>query len=308
MEELAHASVNWLLEAIRSTHPRVDPVYSLTGEVLRSQRHLGLPGYRGSRPVNLGNQAGSQLQLGGFGDLVETICRYTQSGSVLAPETGERIADTVDLLSSIWRNPDAGLWELGDYAQYATSKISCWTAFARLLDLVEAGQAPARHVSRWQAERDRVRDFIETRLWSEERSSYLMKPDSDMLDCGVLLAARRGYGEPAGPRMNGTIDAIKSELHTEGPLYFRYSGMQDKENAFLACSFWMAEALTLARRADEAAEIIEGMVSLANDVGLYTEEMEPGSHAMRGNFPQALTHLALINAAAIYGEHSPEKP
>jgi GH15 family glucan-1,4-alpha-glucosidase len=300
MEELSHASVGWLLGSVRNTHPRVDPVYSLTGAVVRSQRTLALPGYRGSEPVHDGNQAGSQLQLGGFGDLVETVCRYAQSGHVLAPETGERIADTVDLLGAIWPNQDAGLWELGDYAQYATSKISCWTAISRLLDLVELRQAPARHVSRWRAERDRIRDYIETELWSEERGSYLMKAGSDMLDCGVLLAARRGYADPRGQRMNGTIDALKSELHAEGTLYYRYSGMQDQENAFLACSFWMAEALTLAHRQDEASEIMDGMIGLANDVGLYAEEMEPQTHAMRGNFPQALTHLALISAAAIY--------
>jgi GH15 family glucan-1,4-alpha-glucosidase len=300
MDELSHTSLDWLQSAIRRTHPRVDPVYSLSGDVVRSQRELPLPGYRASQPVNVGNQAGSQLQLGGFGDMVEAICRYAQVGSVLAPETGERVADCVDLLGRIWLNPDAGFWELGDYAHYATSKISCWTAFSRLLDLVEMGQAPARHVAYWRAERDRIRGFIETQLWSEQRNTYLMKTGSDMLDCGVLLAARRGYADPTGPRMRGTIEAIQAELRADGPLYFRYSGMQDKENAFLACSFWMAEALALSHREDEAAEIMDAMVSLSNDVGLYTEEMEPGNHAMRGNFPQALTHLALINAAAIY--------
>jgi GH15 family glucan-1,4-alpha-glucosidase len=102
--------------------------------------------------------------------------------------------------------------------------------------------------------------------------------------------------------MTATIDAINSELRAEGPLFYRYSGMREEENAFLACSFWMVEALALAGRSDEAAEIMDAMVSLSNDVGLYTEEMEPGSHAMRGNFPQALTHLALINAAVILNE------
>ena len=304
MQELSHASVGWLLGAVRRTHPRVDPVYSLNGEVVRSQRELALPGYRGTAPVHVGNQAGSQLQLGGYGDLVETVCRYAQSGHVLAPETGERLADVADLLCAIWRNQDAGLWELGEEAQYATSKIGCWTALARLLDLVEMGQVPARHVARWKSERDRIRDFVENQLWSQERGSYVMKAGSEMLDCGVLLAARRGYADPTGARLNGTIDAIRSELHAAGPLYYRYSGMQEQENAFLACSFWMAEALALASRRDEAAEIMDGMIGLASDVGLYAEEMEPGTHAMRGNFPQALTHLALISAAALYSEQA----
>jgi GH15 family glucan-1,4-alpha-glucosidase len=304
MNELADASVEWLLQGVRKTHPRVDPVYGLTGEVLRSQQELQLPGYRGSSPVHLGNQAGSQLQLGGFGDLLETLLSYADRGHVLASSTGERLADSADLLCSIWHNQDAGLWELGDYAQYATSKIGCWTALERLLDLVAQRQVPARNVGRWQAERDRIREFVETRLWSDERRSYVMKAGSEMLDCGVLLAARREFADPRGPRMNGTIDAIGSELHADGPLLYRYSGMQEEENAFLACSFWMVEALALAGRHDEAAEMMEGMVSLANDVGLYSEEIDPSTHAMLGNFPQALTHLALINAAALLAESS----
>jgi GH15 family glucan-1,4-alpha-glucosidase len=304
MNELADASVEWLLQGVRKTHPRVDPVYGLTGEVLRSQQELQLPGYRGSSPVHLGNQAGSQLQLGGFGDLLETLLSYADRGHVLASSTGERLADSADLLCSIWHNQDAGLWELGDYAQYATSKIGCWTALERLLDLVAQRQVPARNVGRWQAERDRIREFVETRLWSDERRSYVMKAGSEMLDCGVLLAARREFADPRGPRMNGTIDAIGSELHADGPLLYRYSGMQEEENAFLACSFWMVEALALAGRHDEAAEMMEGMVSLANDVGLYSEEIDPSTHAMLGNFPQALTHLALINAASLLAESS----
>jgi GH15 family glucan-1,4-alpha-glucosidase len=299
MEQLSHIAIDWLLRATSRTHPRVDPVYKLNGEVLRAQQQLPLSGYRGTQPVHLGNQAGSQLQLGGWGDLLETMATYVEHGHLLGPATGERLADMVDLLGSLWRNPDAGLWELGDYADYTTSKLSCWTAFARLLDLVQRGQAPARHVERWRRERDAIERFIETRLYSEDRGSYLMKAGSDMLDCGVLLASRRGYGDPKGARMQGTIDAIQSELHAEGPLYYRYTGMREQENAFLACSFWMVEAMALAARLDEAAELMDGAVAVANDVGLLSEEMEPGTRELRGNLPQALTHLALLNAATV---------
>jgi GH15 family glucan-1,4-alpha-glucosidase len=302
MEELSEASVDWLLEAVAHTEPRIDPVYRLTGEPVRDQQQLGLAGYRGTGPVHVGNQAGAQLQLGGTGDLVETLWQYVKHGHVLAPGAGERIADSVDLLCSIWQREDAGLWELGEYAQYTTSKISCWTALDRLLELAEMEQVPARHVEEWKRTRDSIREFIETELWSDERNSYLMKAGSDGLDCGVLLAARRCYADPCGKRMNATIDAIQNELHAEGPLYYRYSGMQEEENAFLACSFWMAEALAAAGRTGEAAEVMDEMTSLGSDLGLYSEEMEPGSHALRGNFPQALTHLALINAASIFAE------
>jgi GH15 family glucan-1,4-alpha-glucosidase len=304
MEQLSQASVNWLLQAVAHTEPRIDPVYRLTGEPLREQQELGLAGYRGTTPVHVGNQAGTQLQLGGWGDLVETLWEYVKHGHVLAPGAGERIADSVDLLCSIWQVEDAGLWELGDYAQYATSKISCWTALDRLLELIEMDQVPRRHVARWESTREAIREFVETQLWSDERGSYVMKAGSDMLDCGVLLAARRRYADPRGTRMAGTIEAIQRELHAEGPLYYRYSGMQEEENAFLACSFWMVEALALAGRRDEASELMDQMISLGGELGLYSEEMEPGSHAMRGNFPQALTHLALINAAAILAEET----
>jgi GH15 family glucan-1,4-alpha-glucosidase len=304
MRELAHASVTWLLRAVGGTHPRVDPVYALTGRVIRSQHELPLAGYRHSGPVHVGNQAGSQLQLGGFGDLLETVWLYADAGHVLSPDAGERIADCADLLCALWLTQDAGMWELDDYAHYATSKISCWVALERVLDLVRQGQVPARHVARWRRERDRIRDFLERMLWSEHRRSYVMKPGSEQLDCGVLLAARRGYVDRGGARLQGTIEAIRRELHADGPLFYRYSGMQAEENAFLACSFWMVEALALSGRREEAAEIMDGAVSLASDLGLYSEEMEPGTHAMRGNFPQALTHLALINAAALLEDPS----
>jgi GH15 family glucan-1,4-alpha-glucosidase len=297
IQELTQASVTWMLRSLEHTQPRVDPVYTLTGRVVRTQHGVGLPGYRRTTPVNLGNQAGSQLQLGGFGDVLDTLHAYADSGHVLDPATGERLADICDLLCHIWRNEDAGLWELSQYAHYGTSKLGVWTAFDRLLDLVEQGQAPARHVERWQREREAVRAFIEERLWSEEKRSYLQKAGSDGLDCGMLLASRRRFGDPQGERIQGTIDAIQRELAAGPSLLYRYSGMQEEENAFLACSFWMAQALAYAGRLDEAEEWMTGALGVANDVGLMSEEYDAAAGELRGNFPQALTHLAVINAA-----------
>lgn len=297
MDELTHASVGWLLQATSHTHPRVDPVYALDGTVLRSQETLPLAGYRGTGPVHLGNDAGSQLQLGGFGDLIETISLYVSHGHLLGPEAGERLADVGDLLVQIWGNEDSGLWELDSTAHYGTSKLGAWVAFDRLLDLVDRGQVPGTHADRWRRARDQARDFVETHLLSCEHNAYLLKADSSELDCALLLAGRRRFPDPAGTRLRGTIEAIRHELHAGGPLFYRYSGMQDEENAFLACSFWMVEAMAVAGRVDEAAELMNGMIGLGSDVGLYSEEMEPGTNEMRGNLPQALTHLSLINAA-----------
>ncbi|HTP23954.1 MAG TPA: glycoside hydrolase family 15 protein, partial [Solirubrobacteraceae bacterium] len=208
MGELTQAAVAWLLAATGRTHPRIDPVYTLRGEVLRSQQRLPLSGYGGTGPVHLGNDAGAQLQLGGFGDLVETVAAFAAHGHILPVAIGERLADVGDLLSRIWRSEDAGLWELGERRQYGTSKLGCWVAFERLLQLVDAGQVPPRHVARWQRERDEVRRFIELHLFSPQRNSYLFRAGSGDLDCAMLLAARRGFGDRA--RLLGTVDAIRS--------------------------------------------------------------------------------------------------
>jgi GH15 family glucan-1,4-alpha-glucosidase len=297
MNELTQASLGWLLRATSNTHPRVDPVYALLGDVVRSQTTLPLSGYRRTSPVHLGNGAGSQLQLGGFGDLMETVRAYVDAGHLLDPSTGERLSDIANLLSAIWRSEDSGFWELGQRAQYGTSKLGVWVAFDAALDLVERGHVPARHADTWRRTRDEARTYIEHELFSEAKNSYLFKAGSDGLDCGMLLAARRRFADPQSSRINGTIDAIARELHAEGPLFYRYSGMEEEENAFLACTFWMVEALALAGRVEEAGSLMDDAVGVGSDLGLYSEEMEPGTHAMRGNFPQALTHLSLINAA-----------
>jgi GH15 family glucan-1,4-alpha-glucosidase len=295
IEELAQQSIGWMLDAVANTAPRVDPVYSLTGEVVRSQTELDLAGYRHTRPVNLGNSAGAQLQLGGAGDLIETIWQVARKGAILSPHTAELVADIADQLCQIWRHDDAGLWELSQQAQYMTSKLSCWVAFDRVLDLAQEGQIPARHPERWTVARDEVAEYIETALWSEQRGSYRFKAGSDELDCGVLLGARRGYFARGSERLSNTLDA-------GGGLLYRYSGMRDEENAFLACSFWMVEALVHAERQPEARTLLDRLMGRLNDVGLLSEEMDPHTGAMRGNFPQALSHLALINSAVMVSE------
>lgn len=298
VQEPTGEAIDWLLRATQRTHPRVDPVYTLAGEPLRSQSSLALPGYRDTAPVHVGNQAGAQLQLGGFGDLMEAVWNYVSRGNLLPVGAGERLADFADLLSHIWRRQDAGLWELSSRADYASSKIGCWTAFRRAVELAEEGHVPLRHIERWRRERDAVRAHVEQRLFSPRRGTFLMRAGAEALDCATLLSARRGFLEPGDERLTGTIDAILAELHAGGSLLYRYSGMQDAENAFLACSFWMAEAQAIEGRLDQAGDFMQGAVALANDVGLYSEEIVPQTAELRGNFPQALTHLALISAAA----------
>jgi GH15 family glucan-1,4-alpha-glucosidase len=178
-------------------------------------------------------------------------------------------------------------------------------ALDRAVRLAERGEIPAGPIDGWRETASAIRDYIESRCWSEHRRSYSRYAGSDELDASVLLAARVGYADPRGDRMQATVDALRRELG-RGPLLYRYSGMQDQEGAFLVCSFWMVEALARGGRIDEASEVMGQLLELGNDVGLYSEEIDPESHEFLGNFPQALTHLGLVNAASALAEASAE--
>jgi GH15 family glucan-1,4-alpha-glucosidase len=298
LREPAHGSFTWLLRALENTHPRVQPIYRLSGEVLDHENELSLPGYRGSRPVREGNSAAGQLQLGAYGDLLYTAKLYTELGNRLDGGTGQRMAENVNLLCEIWRNEDASIWELNDSRHYTVSKMGSWLALRCALDLAEAGQLPDDHTKRWRAEQRAIEEFVEGECWSEERESYVMHPGTDSIDVACVLMGRMGYDEVAGERFGRTIDAVRSELVPRWPFVHRYSGMQSEEGAFVACTFWLVEALAHMGKADEAAELMEGALGIANHVGLLSEEVDPSTGELLGNFPQALSHLALINAAA----------
>ncbi|MGH3264001.1 MAG: glycoside hydrolase family 15 protein, partial [Trebonia sp.] len=191
----------------------------------------------------------------------------------------------------------AGLWELGTYEQYTSSKLGCWVALDRAVRLAETEQLASPHVARWRSEREQIRAWINEHCWSETKRAYTFYAGSDELDVAVLLAARTGFCAPDDPRLSTTIDAIRTELAVDESLVYRYSGQKDQEGAFLACSCWLVEALVHTGRIDEAETVLTSFVQRANDVGLFSEEMDPPSGELRGNFPQALTHLAVIGAA-----------
>jgi GH15 family glucan-1,4-alpha-glucosidase len=302
--EQVHESLSWLLAASEQTHPRLEPLYTLGGDVPKQQTELPLAGWRGTGPVHRGNSATGQLQLGVFGDLLETIRLYCFHGNALDDETQTRVIESCNLLCDLWRNDDSGFWELPDTRQYTVSKLQAWGALDRALGLWELEQIrPGEEtVERWRREQEAIREFVETRCWSESRQAYAFHADTDALDAAVLLNARIGYVSPDDPRFVSTIDAIQEELSAGGPLLYRFTAMRGREGAFVACSFWLVTALARAGRLDEAREQMEAMLELANDVGLYAEEIDPESHAFRGNVPQALSHLALIDAAHIFDE------
>jgi len=292
----------WLLHATQLTHPRLQVLYGLDGSPDAAERELPLAGYRGSRPVRVGNGAVDQRQLDIYGDLFQTVFLYVERGFELDSDTGSRLADIADHVCRIWREPDRGLWEVrSDPVHFTQSKMMCFVALDRACRLAERGLVDDGR-ARWAQQAQAVQEFVETRCYSEEKRSYIRSPGLDELDASLLLGSLLQYCAPDSPRMLGTIDAIRRELGS-GPFLERYSGedgLPGKEGAFLACSFWLVEALARAGRLDEAAETMEELLGHANDVGLYAEELDPSTGEFLGNFPQGLSHLGLVSAAAAF--------
>ena len=290
----------WLLHASQLTRPRLQVLYRLNGGDRARERTLPLGGYRGSRPVRVGNGAARQDQLDIYGDLFEAARLHVQAGGRLDPETGRRLADIAGMICRIWRAPDSGIWEVrSDPRHFTHSKMMCWVALDRALRLAEDGQIPARHAERWRREARAIAAFIESHCWSEARGSYVRCAGAQELDAAVLLGVLLGYGEPGSGRLTATVDAVARELG-RGPLLYRYTGedgLRGGEGAFTCCSFWLVDALARCDRAEEAAALMEQLLPLANDVGLFAEEVDPQTGEFLGNIPQALVHLALINAA-----------
>jgi GH15 family glucan-1,4-alpha-glucosidase len=306
LTEQVHASLAWILAAIRRTHPHVQPMYRLSGSPHVPDRRLEWPGYRGSRPVTLGNDARAQLQLGSYGDLFDMVARYVADGGTLPPEIAQRLSAVADHLTRIWRADDAGIWELPDTRPYTQSKLASWVALDRAVRLARAGILDARRAHAWQACADAIRRFVHERCWSPARGAYARDAASDALDCGLLLAARASFLLDEPERLAATLDVLRRELGAGGPLLYRASGMHEVEGAFLACSFWMVECLARTGRAEEAAEAMDALVALPGPTGLLSEEVDPRTGELLGNLPQALSHLALINAAVALSPPGPD--
>ena len=301
----AHAYFWWLMHATQLTHPRLNVLYRLDGGTRVNERELELAGYRDSRPVNVGNGAAEQLPLDTYGELMQTVWLYVCAGNELDRDVARRFARIADHVCANWRQPDAGIWEVrSEPLHFTQSKMLCAVALDRAAQLAEQGQLAHERASNWRQEGRAIRDFVDTYCWSPKKRSYVRFAGGDELDASLLLAVLHQYADGGDERTERTVEAIGREF-ADGPYVRRYTGedgLSGSEGAFLACSFWLAEALARTGRVERAAQLMEQLLALANDVGLYSEEIDPDSGEFLGNMPQGLSHLALISAATAITE------
>jgi GH15 family glucan-1,4-alpha-glucosidase len=294
---------NWLLRAACGDPSRLQIMYGIGGERRLTELEIPwLPGYEGSRPVRIGNAAAGQLQLDVYGEVIDALHRARALGAEADGEAWQLQAALLEHLERAWRQPDEGIWEVrGPRRHFTHSKVMAWVAFDRAVKDAERLRLPGP-VDRWRALRDEIHAEVLARAWDPARGTFTQSYGSRALDAALLLIPSVGFLPPGDPRVAGTVAAVERELTHDG-FVLRYptdeteDGLPPGEGAFLACSFWLADALVLLGRVDEARARFERLVALANDVGLLAEEYDPASRRLVGNFPQAFSHVALVNTA-----------
>jgi GH15 family glucan-1,4-alpha-glucosidase len=302
--EEAYAFMHWLWRRIQEAERdgSLQLMYSIEGAHELTEETLDhLEGYRGSRPVRVGNAAYKQLQLDIYGELMDAIYLYNKYANPVGYDGWVKIRQILNHVCDVWRDPDEGIWEVrGGRRHFVYSKLMCWVALDRGLRLAEKRSFPADR-QRWLENRDAIYEEIMSRGWNAKRQAFVQSYESDSLDAANLIMPLVFFVSPRDPRFLDTLKAIKREL-ASGSLVHRYDaevspdGLAGSEGTFSMCTFWLVEALTRAGQVDEARLLFEKMLGYANHLGLYAEEVGPSGEAL-GNFPQAFTHLALISAA-----------
>jgi GH15 family glucan-1,4-alpha-glucosidase len=300
----------WLLRAVAGDPADLQIMYGIAGERRLDERLLDwLPGYASSYPVRDGNAATEQLQLDVYGDVLDALYQARKHGLPADDNVWSLCRMLLGWLEEGWRQPDAGIWEVrGPRRHFTHSKMMAWVAFDRGIRAIEEFGRDGP-LELWRALRDEIHAEVLERAWSETRQAFVQSYDSDDLDASVLLMPAVGFLPAGDPRFVATVETIRRELTVEG-LVLRYhprpdgrvDGIGAGEGVFLPCSFWLADALALQGRVDEARELFERLLDLRNDVGLLSEEYDAHHGRQLGNFPQAFTHLALVNTAFTLSE------
>ena len=296
----AEAFVDWLLHATRLTRPELRVVYDVFGERPLAERDLShLHGYAGSRPVRIGNAASEQVQLDLYGEVVEAISHFIGEKKNLDRDTQQMLRQCAEYVCEHWREPDNGIWEYRDKRRpYTHSRLMCWVALDRILKMQERGQLSRIDTKKCETERAFIRQEIEAHSWNPALQTYAQACGSDVVDASALLLAYHGFEDAASQRMTKTHKRIRQKLVPRTGLVYRNErSLELREGAFALCSFWEADFLSRTGNVQEARETFEAAIGYANDVDLFAEEIDPKSGDALGNFPQAFTHLGVINAA-----------
>jgi GH15 family glucan-1,4-alpha-glucosidase len=300
--EEAAAWREWLVRAIAGDPSQLQALYGVAGERRLPELVLGwLPGYEGSAPVRVGNAAEKQLQLDVYGEVMDALHQSRRRGLGPDENAWHIQRKLLDHLESAWAGPDEGIWEVRGPRQHFThSKVMAWVAFDRAVKAVECfgRDGPAE---RWRALRARIHDDVCRRAWNPELGAFAQAYGSSRLDAAVLLMPAVGFLPYRDPRIEGTVRAIERDLVHDG-LVLRYraegeDGLPPGEGVFLLCSFWLADHLARTGRRDEAVALFDRLLSLRNDVGLLAEEYDPVAGRLLGNFPQAFSHVGVVNTA-----------
>jgi GH15 family glucan-1,4-alpha-glucosidase len=299
----AGAYLSWLLHATGLTWPELRVLYDVYGRPPPPQRDLDqLPGYRGSKPVHTGNAARFQKQLDTYGQVALAAYSFLIDGHELDPATKRRLPGLGRMVMKHWREADHSIWEFPDPPrQFTYSKLMCWMALDRLLTLDGKGLIQVgRHRPAFEREWQSIAEVIEDQGFNAELGSYVSELGGNRLDAAMLLMGCLGYKRADDPRMVSTYERFVERL-VRGDLVYRYEagydGMASREGTFGICAFWRVDYLARGGRVDEAEQFFEQLIARANDLGLFAEEIDPDTGAALGNFPQAFTHIGLINAA-----------
>ena len=299
----AHAWREWLLRAVAGTPKDLQIMYGLDGERRLLELTLDwLPGYENSRPVRVGNAAFSQFQLDIFGELIDAM-HVARKHSLDAYEESWQLQCTlIEHLTKVWREPDEGIWEVrGPRRHFTHSKMMAWVAFDRMVQAATI-YGLAGPVETWQRVRGEIHDDICRNGFNARKNAFVQYYGAEGLDAALLLMPESGFLPPDDPRVRGTIAAIERELCVDGVILRygtdrRIDGLPEGEGGFLACSFWLADAMAMTGRQEAARRLFERLLAFRNDLGLLAEEYDPRLRRQIGNFPQAFTHVALINTA-----------
>jgi GH15 family glucan-1,4-alpha-glucosidase len=293
----------WLLRAAAGSPDQMQIMYGLAGERRLPEWEVGwLPGYQGSAPVRVGNAAASQLQLDVYGEVIDALHQARKSGLAADEASWDLQRTLLEHLEQVWRRPDHGMWEVrGPPRHFTYSKIMCWVAFDRAVKAIEEFGRPGP-LERWRAVRAAIHQDVCRNGVCAARGCFVQSYGSDELDASLLLVPITGFLPVSDARVAATLEAVHRDLTVDG-LVLRYrtretlDGLPSGEGVFLACSFWLVDTLCMQGRLEEARALFGRLIALRNDVGLLAEEYDPRAGRMLGNFPQAFSHVALVNSA-----------